>query len=84
MLLTDVIMPGESRCELGERLLKIMPKLKLLYMTGYDDNAIAHHVLTGPEVRFLHKPFTLDSLLQGVHNAIHEPSVTRNPLFDND
>jgi CheY-like chemotaxis protein len=58
LLLTDVVMPGMSGTALAEQLAKTHPELKTLYMSGYTDEAIAHHGVLAPDVEFLSKPFS--------------------------
>jgi CheY-like chemotaxis protein len=62
VLLTDVIMPGTSGPELTRRLLEHDPALKVIYMSGYPEDAIGHHGILDPGTAFLHKPFTDDAL----------------------
>lgn len=57
LLLTDVIMPKESGPELFARLREESPKLKVLYMSGYPDRALAQSELLRPGIAFLQKPF---------------------------
>jgi CheY-like chemotaxis protein len=70
LLVTDVIMPGMNGRELSDRLLEDMPDLKVLYMSGYTQNAIGEQGVLDSNVRFLQKPFTLASLTQKVRSAL--------------
>jgi CheY-like chemotaxis protein len=68
MVLTDVVMPQMTGFELGEHLNEHSPELKILYMSGYRDNATG---AAGSRVRpFLHKPFTPDVLLGKVREVL--------------
>jgi CheY-like chemotaxis protein len=58
LLLTDVIMPGLSGKALAEELSRTRPELKILFMSGYTDEAIAHHGVLAPGGAFLQKPFS--------------------------
>ncbi len=57
MLLTDVIMPDLNGKALAAELSRLRPGLKVLFMSGYTDDAIVHHGVLGPHVAFLPKPF---------------------------
>jgi len=70
LLLTDVIMPEMGGKLLREQLIKIRPKLKTLYMSGYTDNAIAHHGVLDANVAFLQKPFTPVTLVRKVRSVL--------------
>jgi len=70
VLLTDVVMPGASGPELGGRLAKGRPLLKVIYMSGYTEDAIVQHGVLKPGITFLHKPFTGHALLQIVRDTI--------------
>ena len=70
LLLTDVIMPGMSGRELADRLLESQPDLKVLFMSGYTDEAISQHGVLADGVSFLEKPFTPDLLLQRVREVL--------------
>ena len=70
MILTDVVMPGMSGRELAERLQQIHPEAKVLYMSGYTDNAIAHHGILEPGINFIQKPFTVEGLAKKVREVL--------------
>ena len=58
LLMTDVVMPEMNGRELARHLLPLYPKLKLLFMSGYTANVIAHHGVLDKGVYFLQKPFS--------------------------
>src|SRR5438309_1538057 len=62
LLLTDVVMPGVSGRPVADRLLRLRPGIKVLYASGYTDDAIIHHGLLEPGIAYLQKPFTRDAL----------------------
>lgn len=62
LVITDVVMPGMSGQVLVKRLKKIHPHLKVLYMSGYTDNAIVHHGILDPNTPFIQKPFNFHKL----------------------
>ena len=66
VLLTDVVMPGGSGPELNQRLIELRPTLKVIYMSGYTDEAIVHHGVLKPGIAFLQKPFTADALVRKI------------------
>ncbi|GAB4425771.1 MAG: hypothetical protein Kow0031_05400 [Anaerolineae bacterium] len=66
LLLTDVIMPDVNGREVFERLAADRCELKVLYMSGYTDETIAHHGVLDEGIAFLQKPFSIHSLLQKV------------------
>jgi len=58
LILTDVIMPGESGAELAERLKPLYPEVPVLFMSGHTDDFIVHHGVLDEGVEFLAKPFS--------------------------
>jgi PAS domain S-box-containing protein len=62
ILLTDVIMPGMNGRELAEAITAKRPETRIIYMSGYTDNAIAHHGVLDPGVVLIEKPITADKL----------------------
>jgi PAS domain S-box-containing protein len=70
LLLTDVIMPGLSGRDLADSLLGPRPDMKVLYMSGYTDDLIAHQGVLDPGTSLLEKPFSVESLLIKVREVL--------------
>jgi two-component system cell cycle sensor histidine kinase/response regulator CckA len=70
VLLTDVVMPGTSGPELTKQLVGLRPGLKVIYMSGYTEEAIVHHGVLNPGVAFLHKPFSSEALGQKIREVL--------------
>ncbi len=70
LLITDVVMPAMSGAVLAERLRRTSPSLKVLFMSGYTDDAISRHGVSDPGTRFVQKPFTLEELASKIRQVM--------------
>jgi len=70
VVLTDVIMPGGSGRTLGDWLAEHRPDTRVVYMSGYTDNAIARHGVLEAGIHFLPKPFSPEALARAIRAAL--------------
>jgi two-component system cell cycle sensor histidine kinase/response regulator CckA len=92
LLLTDMVMPRMSGKTLAQALLKTRPMVKVLYMSGYADNAFVHHGVIDEGTYFISKPFSATDLTQKVRTVLdselnsipdgHEPARTAEEVVN--
>jgi two-component system cell cycle sensor histidine kinase/response regulator CckA len=75
LVVTDVVMPEVGGRELTERLLDIHPEMRVLFVSGYTDDAVFRHGVSEAEVNFLQKPFTPLALASKVREVLDLSSL---------
>jgi len=77
LLITDVVMPKVNGRDLAEQLVRRRHDLKVLYMSGYTDNAVLNSGILHKDVAFLQKPFTPGTLTEKVREVLESDGRTR-------
>src|SRR5581483_4230821 len=80
LLVSDVVMPRFGGRALAERLREARPALRVLFLSGYTDDAVMRHGIHTHEVAFLAKPFTPAALLDKVRAVLSAGSKSPSPL----
>ncbi|MCL7488586.1 MAG: transporter substrate-binding domain-containing protein [Desulfobulbaceae bacterium] len=78
LLVTDVVMPEMNGRELAERLTSFYPGLRVLFMSGYTSNVIAHRGVLEKNVNFIQKPFSKKELAVRVREVLDGPEMTKH------
>ena len=74
MMISDVVMPGLGGRELAKKVGALHPDMKVLFVSGYTEDAIQHHGVLDAGTTFLQKPFTLDALARKVREVLDSKS----------
>jgi PAS domain S-box-containing protein len=82
LLLTDVVMPEISGKEVADRLLELRPSIRVLYMSGYTDEAIVQHGVLDANVKFIQKPFTWVGLTRKVREVLNRKTSLSTDYTD--
>jgi CheY-like chemotaxis protein len=75
LVITDVVMPQMSGKELYNELVKRIPNVQVLFISGYTDDALAHHGVLDDGLSFLEKPFSPARLAQKVRSMLDANSA---------
>jgi len=72
-LITDLIMPEMSGRDLARQVAQLRPDVRVLFMSGYSDHTVLRQGMLSPDMQFLAKPFTRESLLDKVREILDAP-----------
>ena len=70
LLLTDVVLPDMNGQAVATKIVALHPRCRVLYMSGYTDEAIVRHGVLDPDAAFLQKPFMAAALVQKVEEVL--------------
>jgi two-component system, cell cycle sensor histidine kinase and response regulator CckA len=74
LLMTDVILPGMNGRQIADKLTAQNPRLKVLFCSGYTENAIVHHGVLDPQLHFIGKPFDMPTLSRKIRFILDAPN----------
>lgn len=83
ILVTDVMMPGMGGRELAKQLASARPNIRVLYLSGYTEEAVVSPEALGPGIGFLQKPFTLQNLAKKVREVLRSKTQTKSASASN-
>ena len=75
LLLTDVIMPGMNGRELAARVSEVLPEIRVLYMSGYTENAVGQDGMLDAGINLMQKPFSLPALKDRVREVLDSEAI---------
>jgi DNA-binding NtrC family response regulator len=70
LLITDVVMPMLSGKDVADQIESVHPETKVLYMSGYTDDAIVHRGIVDADIQFIQKPFTERALTRKIREVL--------------
>ena len=70
LMITDVVMPKLGGRDLARKLGAVRPEMKVIFMSGYDSDAVAKHGVLGPGTAYLEKPFSVEILMRKVRETL--------------
>jgi two-component system, cell cycle sensor histidine kinase and response regulator CckA len=84
LLITDVVMPGMNGRELADRMLRLRPALKVLYISGYSADVLAPQGVLAPGVAYMAKPFSPAELSRKIREVLGEHVTAHILVIDHD
>jgi len=80
LMLTDVVMPEMNGRKLAENVRPIRENMRVVFMSGYTDDAIVHHGVLEPGTNFIEKPFTAETLTSTIRQVLERPIPANGEL----